>query len=530
MGTPDETIRMADKDDATALLLKQLSSDAADLVNNDDLVAAARSSLQNESRAGPSYVSSREVLAELQREAIELASPVKGLTLPQLHCDHRESDYGMPTASTAALPSVADMQVMHREAKFACDAAEQQMVQEKLAALRATALATDLADSSEILRRRLAQASQAERWLSEQIKEKDVQLQRLRKEVEVIQAPFDVEQTAHEMSARGSGETVVAEQSLPELMALVEESIVLGADAVIEEEREAHRTAIRQEGVDRGKRVMAEKMTAACTCAHEDLRRRAVHLEALADQKLVQAEKLARAVEETTHEAQQVREEAQAAATSIVEQAAQMVGAPTRSLTSESTQHSISQSTRTAWLAAGACEISEDGLYEVALSHQAAATWAEEEIAPVLAKERSLVLSAQRDVAEATCAADLSVANGCAFVQELGATAIDLNRSVTDLVAQHWQLEASVSALKADQRMDAVLRSPAAIQHGSGRLRQERDEHQEENAHGAAFDAYSTDDVDSRIDDVLARFGGKKTPVARYMQQRADGVGIALHF
>ena len=71
---------------APALLLQQLSSDAAALVGNVDLVAAARSALQHQTRVvASSPVSSRDMLAELQREAVELASPSKERTALQLH-------------------------------------------------------------------------------------------------------------------------------------------------------------------------------------------------------------------------------------------------------------------------------------------------------------------------------------------------------------------------------------------------------------------------------------------------------------
>ena len=500
---------------APALLLQQLSSDAAALVGNVDLVAAARSALQHQTRVGASPpVSSRDMLAELQREAVELASPGKERTAPQLHGEYSSN------CDEVALPSAANVDAMHREAALARDEAEHQAASEKNAAVRAIALAADLGQRSERLRRKIAQVSHAERWLREQLKETETQLQAMRAEAARLS---DVERTMHETSVHGGG-TAAAE--LMEMRALVEESIALGADAAVEEEREACRIAVRQEGVERGKRVMAEQLTAAYTTASEDLHRRAARVEALADQDNVQAESIARAIEETMHEIQRVREEAQATAASTIEQAAQMVGAPSRRMP-ESAHHSHwrARPTQAAWLDAGADEISEDGVYEVALPHQAVAAWAEHEIAPDLEEERSLALAAQRDAATAEAEANLSVANVCAVVTRFGATAIELDKSIIDLVAQHRHLEASVSVLKADQRIDAILRSPAAMLHD--RRRQQQQQQQQAGGQGLG-PAYSIDAVDKKIDAVLARAG--RQHLSGGMQQFADGMGVALHF
>jgi hypothetical protein len=537
---------MASQDGAPALLLQQLSSEAANLVGDDDLVAAARSALHHQPRAAASPASSRDMLIELQREAVELASPGKELTAWQLHGD-QSSGYDVLTAFTAALPSAADVQTMHREATLAHDEAENQAASEKHAATRATTLAADLAQSSETLRRRIVQASQAERWLSEQIKEKDAQLQSMRAEVARLS---DVEHTMHELSVHGDGRTTAAEHSLSEMTALVEESIALGAEASVEEEREACRIAVRQEGTERGKRVMAEQMTVACNAASEDLKRQAADFEAWADQDHLQAERLTCAIEEITREAQRVREEAQAAVANIAEQAAQMVGAPTNHHIPKSADHSHARAhpTQAAWMAAGANEFSEDGLHEVALPHHAAASWAEDMIAPVLAKERSLALAAQRDAAEAKRLADLSVQNVCAVTQKLGATAIDLDRSVTGLVAQRRQLEASISTLKADQRIDAVLRSPAVMLHGrrqqeqpqqqpqqpqqqpqQQRRRRRQQRRRQQQASGQQLVAASSiDAVDRKIDALLAQVGHRQDLSG--MQPLASGMGVALRF
>ena len=513
---------MAKRDDAPALLLQQLPSDAVALVGNDDLVAAARSALQHQTRVGASSpVPSSDMLEELQREAVELASPSKECPAPQLHSKYRySSDY-----DEVALPSATDVRTLHREAALALHEAEHQAASEKNVALRAITLASDLGERCERLRHRIAQVSHAERWLREQLKEKDTQLQAMRAEAARLS---DVERTLHEMGVHDGG-TATVEHSLMEMGALVVESIGLGADAAVEEEREACRIAVRQEGVERGKRVLAEQLTAAYTAASEDLQRRAARVEALADEDNLKAESVARAIEETTRKIQRVREEAQATAASMIEQAAQMVGAPSRRMPeSAPNSHWRARPTQNAWVAAGAHEISEDGVYEVALPHQAVAAWAEHEIAPNLEEARSLALAAQRDAAAAEAEANFSVASVCAATQKFGATAIDLDKSIMDLVAQHRHLEASVSVLQADQRIDAVLRSPAAMLHDC-RRQQRRQWQRRQQAGGQGLDTvHSIDAVDRRIDAVLARAG--RQHLSGGMQQVAGGMGVALHF
>ena len=132
--------------DAQARLLQQLGDDAASLVGDGDLVAAARSSFEQVAPVQPI-----ELLAELQRDADELASPSK-------------------SRGAAALPSGDDVQKMHREEERARNAAEHQAELELHAATRAITLAAALAESSARTRRKLAQCSAAEHWLSAQIR------------------------------------------------------------------------------------------------------------------------------------------------------------------------------------------------------------------------------------------------------------------------------------------------------------------------------------------------------------------------
>ena len=317
-------------------------------------------------------------------------------------------------------------------------AAEHQAELELHEASQAVTLAADLAEASERARCKLAQARQAAHWLSGQVEAKGAELERAHEQTR--QTVAACEQLSLGAVTLGGGDVAEAETSLAEVTAMVAESIELGADAAVAAEREGQLVALQQEGEERGRRTMAEQRCAAYSHAAVDLEQAAEDLEAKADRTSWEVERTVRELDETTREAARLLEYGRAKAAEILSHAQQMVGG------ASTTPPDGRNVTRSAWLAVGAQQFEGDA-YEIGLPHQQAAAWAEEAIAPALQDESRLTAAAISDAVDEA------------------ARAHHLESSVLALEVQEAEIEiweSAVTAVTADSRMDAVLRSPAA--------------------------------------------------------------------